>query len=191
MASVTRYRCITCNTDLGAKGTDVESHLTSNPTHSVEEVLYDGSKTVANIEGPTRIYNNEVFQYDNVRELWLSANKVDILFAIPAATQNSVYQRLWGAMTPTANSMGFYVPANATITGLVATRSAGTGTGIFDVRVYGGSAVTSITLSAGVLSGSDSTINVNVNAGTILSSYLSGSATSSYPQLVVEIAYRI
>jgi hypothetical protein len=196
MASVFRYRCLSCNTDLGADGSIVESHLTANPTHSVEEVLFYSTKTLENIEGPTRIYNNAtylngVYTYDNSRGLWLSANRINIVYAIPAATQNNVYQRLWGSMTPTTNAMGFLVHGDATIIGLTATRSAGTGTGIFSVRVYGAASLTSITLGAGVLSGTDSTINVNVSDGTILSSYLTGSTTSSYPQLVVELALRI
>lgn len=196
MASVTRYRCMSCNTDLGADGATVESHLTANPTHSVEEVLYHSTKTVDNIEGPTRIYANAVYLngvyvYDNTRSLWLSANRINVLYGIPAATQNNVYLRLSGAMTPSTANMGFYVHGDATIVGLIATRSAGTGTGIFSVRVYGGADLTSITLGAGVLSGSDSTIDVNVADGTKLSTYLTGSTTSSYPQLVVEMALRI
>jgi len=121
----------------------------------------------------------------------LSASRVNIGFSIPAATQNNIYQRLWATMTPTANSMGYLVPANATITGLFATRSAGTGTGIFSVRVYGAADLVTITLQANVLSGTSLTTNVNVNSGTILSSYLTGGAASSYPQLVVELAWRI
>jgi hypothetical protein len=191
MASAYRYRCKTCNTDLGAAGTDVETHLVSNPTHSVEELLFYDTKTVDNVEGTTRIVNNELYTYDNSRSLWLSTNRFTVGYAIPAATQNNVYLRLWGGMTPTVNTMGFIVPFDATITTIVATRSAGTGTGIFDVRVYGAAALTSITLTAGVLAGQNLAVNVNVSAGTNLSSYLSGSATSSYPQLVIEIASRM
>lgn len=196
MASLTRYRCLSCNTDLGADGATVESHLTANPTHSVEEVLFDSTETLDSIEGTTRIYSNAVYlngvyTYDNSRSLWLSANRINVLYATPAATQNNVYMRLSGAMTPISNAMGFYVHGNATIVGLTATRSAGTGTGIFSVRVYGAADLASITLTAGVLSGTNSTVNVNVADGTRLSAYLTGSTTSSYPQLLVELALRI
>ena len=195
MSGITRYRCITDNTDLGPDAASVEAHLAANPTHSVEEVLFDSSKTLANIEGPTRIYTNAsylngVYTYDNARGLWLSANRIYVEWGIPSTNQNNVYSRLWGSMTPTAASMGFLVHGNATITALTATRSAGTGTGIFSVRVYGGADLASITLTANVLSGS-ATANVNISDGTILSSYLTGSTTSSYPQLVVELALRI
>jgi hypothetical protein len=196
MASINRYRCLSCNADLGADGATVESHLAANPTHSVEEVLFGSTKTLENIEGPTRMYTNAaylsgVYIYDNARGIWLTANRINVLYSIPAATQNNVYQRLYGSMTPTTAAMGFLVHGDATIIGLTATRSAGTGTGIFSVRVYGAANLTSITLGAGVLSGTDSTINVNVADGTIISSYLTGSATSSYPQLVVELARRM
>jgi hypothetical protein len=85
--------------------------------------------------------------------------------------------------------MGYYLTESSVITSIVATRSAGTGTGIFTLRPYGGSTITTYTLNAGVLSGYN--MSVNVQTSGLICCYLSGTAGSSYPQLVMEVATRI
>jgi len=191
MAGIDRYYCITCNTDLGADGNLVDSHLASNPTHTVGTITLDNSETIATVQGITRVYNNELYSWDELRQKWLSVNRRMIMYGIPSNTQNNVYLRYFGVMTPSSANMGYELPSNGTITKIVASRNAGTGTGIFSARVYGSSNLASITLTANVLGGNDLSINVDVTAGINISGYLTGSTTSSQPQMTIEIAWRI
>ena len=191
MVATTRYYCITCNTDLGADGATVDSHLASNPTHTVGPLIYDDSETIATIQGITRIYNNELYAWDELRQKWLSVSRRMIMYGIPSNNQNNVYMRYFGVMTPSSNRMGYKVPSDGTITKIVASRSAGTGTGIFSARVYGAANLASITLGANIYGGNDQTLNVDISAGINISGYLTGSATSSMPQMTIEIAWRI
>jgi hypothetical protein len=191
MASVFTYLCVTCNTDLGADGAAVESHLAANQTHSVRGVLYDASHAVNTIEGRIITSGNRSYAYDSARAKWLSVIRDHVMFSIPTTGQKNVYMRLWGAVTPSANSMGYLVPYNATITKLIGTRSVATNA-TMSVRVYGGADLASIAIANNVLSGQDLTINVDVAANTVLSSYLGAAGGGdSYPQLIMEIAWRI
>lgn len=188
MAAILTYQCLTCNVNLGAGGADVTTHLASYPTHSIREIIYDNSETLDSIEGTTRVSNGELYSYDESRSLWLSVSRTLVPYGIPTTNQINVYMRLWGTMTPTTVTMGYYFSTNSRIVSLAATRSAGTGTAVMSLRHYGGAEITNYTLSAGVLSGYSLTTNVAVSAGTYLCCYLSGTAGSSYPQLVVETA---
>jgi hypothetical protein len=182
---------MTCNTDLGADGASVDSHLASNPTHTVGNLIFDNSETIATVQGITRVYNNELFAWDESRQKWLSVTRRMLMFGIPTTNQNNVYLRYFGVMTPSSNRMGYEVPSSATITKLTASRNTGTGTGIMSIREYGAADLASITLTANVYAGSNLALNVDVTAGQNLSGYLTGSASSSYPQLSMELAWRI
>jgi hypothetical protein len=191
MAIVSTYLCVSCNTDLGAKGTTVESHLASNPTHTVREVIYNNSSAVSAIQGRVIVYNNIPFAYDASRTKWLSVMRYYLDFGIPATGVKNLYMRLYGFMTPASSDMGYRVKANATITKLVATRSTATGA-TFSVRQYGGADIASIAIANNVLSGTDLAVNADVAAGTNLSAYLAATGGGDYnPQLVVELAWRI
>jgi hypothetical protein len=191
MPSIFTHLCVSCNTDLGASGATVESHITANPTHSVRGVLYDDTHTVSNIEGRIVTSGNRAYAYDATRNKWLSVIRDHVMFGIPTTGQKNVYMRLWGMMTPLASSMGYIVPYNATITKLIGTRSVATNA-TMSVRVYGAADLASLVIANNVLSGQDLTINADVSANTVLSSYLVATGGGdSYPQLVVELAWRI
>jgi len=189
MAVIFTYQCLTCNTNLGSDGGDISLHMSTYPTHTIREILYDDSNTLDTVEGTTRVYNNELYSYDESRGLWLSVTRSVLGYGIPSTNQVNVYLRLWGTMTPNNVNMGYYLTESSVITSIVATRTAGTGTGIFTLMSYGGSAITTYTLNAGVLSGYS--MSVNVQTSGLVCCYLSGTTGSSYPQLVMEVATRI
>jgi hypothetical protein len=192
MAVVSTFLCVTCNTDLGAAATNVETHLTANPTHTVKEILYDDSHTVADIEGRVITYNNEPYAYDTYRSRWLSVMRDYVIFAIPSTLQRNVYLRLWGMMTPTSNAMGYRIRANSTITDMIATHSAVIGGDVtFGLRVYGGADLQTIYIPTGYTSWTYAPPGLDIVAGTNLSCYLSNSTRTSYPQLIIEIARRM
>lgn len=191
MASVFTYLCVSCNTDLGAKGDTLESHLVANPTHAVRRVLYDDSHTPSTVEGRVISYNNVPFSYDASRSKWLSVMRYYIGYGIPTTAQKNVYLRLDGNITPVSADMGYYVKNNATITKLIATRTAGKSATI-DLRVYGGAALVSIGQANNSVLDTNLAVDTDISAGTLLSSYLTSSSTGSdYQQLVVELAWRI
>jgi hypothetical protein len=193
MAVISTYLCVSCNTDLGAGGAVVESHLMSNPTHVVREILYDDSQTVDTVEGRVITYNNEPYAYDTYRSRWLSVMRDYIFWGIPATGQRNVYLRLNGVMTPTSSAFGYSVRANSTITDMVATASAAVARdSTFGIRIYGGANLQTIYIPVGYTSWTYAPPAFDVAAGTNLSCYLSSSNPGpSYPQLVAEIARRI
>jgi hypothetical protein len=193
MAVVSTYLCVSCNTDLGAGAADVESHIIANPTHSVREVLYDDSQTVATVEGLVILYNNEPFAYDSYRNRWLSVRRDYIFWSIPATGQRNVYLRLEGIMTPTSTAFGYRVVDDSTITDIVVSASANvTRDSNFGIRVYGGADMQVVFIPVGYSSWTYAPPGLDVAAGTNLCCYLSSANPGpSYPQAVVEIARRI
>jgi hypothetical protein len=193
MAVVSTYLCISCNTDLGAAATNVESHIVANPTHSVREILYDNSQTVSTVTGLVITYNNEPYSYDTYRSRWLSIAREYILWGIPSTGQRNVYLRLSGMMTPTSNAFGYRVTDNSTITDVVVTASANVvNNANFGIRIYGGADMQVVFIPIGSSSWTYAPPGLDVAAGTNLSCYLSSNNPGpSYPQAVVEIARRI
>jgi hypothetical protein len=156
----------------------------------IRELVFDSSELVSTVEGLTKVESGILYTYDSGRSKWLSKFRTNLTYCIPTTGRRGVYLRLYD-ITPAANTMGFLVPYDATITALTATRSAGTVAANYSVRVYGAADLTLIGLAAYVMSGYDGSINVDISAGTILSSYLTGTGGGSdYPQLIVEIARR-
>lgn len=191
MAGTSVYYCKTCNTDLGADGASVDSHLAANPTHIIGDVILDSTETIATVQGITRVYNNELFTWDETRQKWLSVNRTQIVWGIPSNNQNNVYMRRWGAMITSSANVGVILPYSATIVKAQANRTAGTGTMVSKVRPYGGADLYSYTLAAGALYGNSNSENTDLSSGVRLCCYLQSSATSSYPFFMIEVAWRI
>lgn len=190
MAETFCYVCDTCNTNLGAGGALIDAHLNSYPTHLIRELIYDDSRTVAQVTGLTKVEGGILYSFDETRNKWLSKHRIHIEYAIPTTNRKNVYMRLYET-TPATTDMGFLVPYAATITKLIGSRSSSPQGTTMDVRVYGQSALATVSLATNVYVGIDEALNVDVAAGTILSGYVGGQGTgSSYPQLIVEIARR-
>jgi hypothetical protein len=191
MAGTSVYYCKTCNTDLGADGASVDTHLAANPTHIIDDVILDSTKTISTVQGITRVYNNELYTWDETRQKWLSVNRMTVLWGSPSSNQNNVYIRLWGSIIASNTNSGYILPYNATIVKAQADRTAGTGTMVSNVRPYGGADLYTYTLGAGVLYGNSNDVNTDLSSGVRLCCYLGSSANSSYPIFTMELAWRI
>jgi hypothetical protein len=191
MAGIKRYYCQTCNTDLGVDGNLVDVHLAANLTHVVSELVHDSSETIATVQGITRVYDNELYSWDESRQKWLSVNRIAGAWAVPSNNINNVYLRLWGSMVPSNADMGFGITSPAVITKIRANRRTANSSTTFSVLIYGGATFTTFVLEAGVYEDYDLTYNINVSAGDTLSVYMSGSSSSSQPQCWIEFARRI
>lgn len=125
--------------------------------------------------------------YDNVRSKWLSVARPTISFGRFRSTQNQFLAFYGGSIY--SNNSGIRMPRNATIVSLSAQLDVA-GTCDFRIRKNDSVAIANLTLD-GVIGLSDTTINVDVDAGDFLQCRLAGVVGSvEDPFIFIELAWR-
>ena len=148
---------------------------------SGQTTLADGQSVV---EGSIAVINGQLAAYDGTRSKWLSINR-STYAAAKKGTSNDVYLRTVDGLAH--SDSGIYIGADATIVGLEVQAS---DLDTFTVEVRRNDTVTvvaSLVISAAD-SGSDLTLNANVDAGDELQIYINGASKS--PHVILHLAQR-
>ncbi len=125
--------------------------------------------------------------YDSSRSKWLSVQRGFVMFGKKGLTKNQ-YLSFFSSSLPSNNS-GIRMERNACIVGISGQLDS---SGTCDLRLRKNDSSTNIvTLSlAGVLGGTDITLNVDLSADDFLQSFLNATAPVQDPMIIIEFAWR-
>ena len=128
-----------------------------------------------------------LYTYDSTRSKWLSVQRMFLTFGRKGLTKDQFLN--FGAGTLPSNNAGYRLARNATIVSITGQLDA---TGSCDFRVRSNDSSTNIvSLNLAAVAGNqDATINVDINSGDFLQSYLDAGTKVADPITVIEIAWR-
>jgi hypothetical protein len=121
-------KCQTCGVVIPHEESAYD-HLALFPTHIIIEVFHDSEayedpQDIAEAEGNTRIYDNELYTYDDTRERWLSVNRVTVCWGANKNTR-SVWLSLFTQLAANSETGGYLIMKDAVLTKVAATRQDG------------------------------------------------------------------
>jgi len=137
--------------------------------------------------GQVAIKGGILYVYDSARSKWLSTQRTTLVFGRKGSSKNQFLN--FGAGTLPSNNSGYRIARNATIVSITGQLD---GAGNCDIRLRKNDAaanIASLNISAAI-GNQDTTININLNAGEYLQSYLDAAASVEDPMVVVELAWR-
>jgi len=137
--------------------------------------------------GQVAVKDNILYVYDATRTKWLSAQRLTLTFGRKGATRDQYLN--FGVGELPSNNAGFRMLRNMTITGISAQLDA-SGTCTAEIRKNDSATIIASEAVAAALGSQDGAINVDVNVGDYLQSYLESTAKVQDPVVVVELAYR-
>jgi hypothetical protein len=143
--------------------------------------------TVGLAAGQLATKDGLLFIYDGTRSKWLSTSRMFLVFGRSGRT-TSQYLNFYSGNIPSNNS-GLRLARDAVIVSMAGQFNQ-SGTGIFHVGkndIF--SSIGNLSINS-ALGGHNTSLNINLNAGDYLQSYIQTSIDVWYPMLIIEIAWR-
>jgi hypothetical protein len=190
MAVTLAYRCRICGVDLSGEGA-ADTHLASNPTHLVEEVLYDPSVYTDLAQAPSSVkqINDELYAYDVSRSRWLSVNRTVAYFGYSSNTRNA-WLKVYTGLQTASQYTGIPVPKAARITKCVIQRNVNGVSGTVRTSLdYSGTGIYTLAFATNDYYVSDLAVNVSVAAGSNLTVYYAAGTPVTTVQCWLELAW--
>lgn len=173
----------TITADTGAVKLDA-----SSGTYSPVELTEVASLPTSGLgSGQLAIKGGILYVYDSGRSKWLSIQRTTLVFGRRGISKNQYLN--FGAGVMPSNNSGYRLARNATIISMTGQLDAA---GSCDIRLRKGDATANIaSLNISAATGNQGTsININLNAGEYLQSYLEAASGVQDPMVVVELAWR-
>ena len=152
-------------------------------------IVPKGSLPTTNLaDGQLDIKNSIFCIYDNTRSKWLSIERLMLAFGRPGKSKDQYLPFYIGAMP--SNNSGLRMMRDATIVGISGQLNA-SGTCDFKIRKNDISTNIATLALASAIGDQDVTLNIDVDQGDYLQSYIENTNKVDDPVIMVEIAWRL